>query len=85
MCAYLCVCDMDAQSLGTSAEPSSVRLFGLDTLSSERQLGIVEFLTDNRWGVLCRPTDTEFVGEAICQGFGFRRDEAELSTLTSTQ
>ena len=81
----LCVCDVDAQSLGTSSEIFSVRLFGLDTLSSERLLGIVEFLLDDRWGVLCRPTDTEFVGEAICQGLGFRREEAELSTITSTQ
>ena len=72
--------------LGNSIAPASVRLFGLDTLSNDRVLGVVEYLTDSRWGVLCRPSSTRYISEAICEGLGYNTDDDEsVQTFSSTQ
>lgn len=63
----------------------SVRLFGVDTLSSNRFLGVVEILIGGRWGVLCKPTTTSLISQTICEGLGHGQDDTRLRVLTVSE
>lgn len=59
----------------------TVRLSPLVTGSGEDRVeGIVEILYNRRWGYICRPPDDEMdvVAEAVCQGFGYQREDARI-------
>lgn len=56
-----------------------VRLFGGD----DSRAGIVEIAYDGRWGMVCDDGFSRIDAQAICQGLGYDRDDANVMQLSS--
>lgn len=59
-----------------------MRLFAEDDSDNDRVSGIIEVFVDSRWGVVCSPTIQNHVVEATCEGLGYQREGASLSSLS---
>ena len=57
-----------------------VRLLGSDN----SRAGIVEIAYNGRWGMVCDDGFSRVDAQAVCQGLGYGRDDANVMQLSSS-